>query len=83
MKKAIYMRRNNMKDFMKEISSAFHKEYGEDAKLEEGEIQVFELQDCTVVLSNEENNIKINVTADKPIKCDFSSGLFVEAESEE
>ena len=30
----------------------------------------------------EENNIKINVTADKPIKCDFSSGLFVEAESE-
>ena len=72
-----------MTDFMKEIFSAFHKEYGEDAKLEEGEIQVFELQDCTVVLSNEENNIKINVTADKPIKCDFSSGLFVDAESEE
>ena len=44
---------------------------------------MFELQDCTVVLSNEENNIKINVTADKPIKCDFSSGLFVDAESEE
>ena len=45
-------------------------------------MQVFELQDCTVVLSNEENNIKINVTADKPIKCDFLSGLFVDAESE-
>ena len=72
-----------MKDFMKEIYSAFHKEYGEDAKLEDGEMQVFELQDCTVVLSNEENNIKINVTADKPIKCDFSSGLFVDAESDE
>ena len=72
-----------MEDFMKKIFRAFHKEYGEDAKLEDGEMQVFELQDCTVVLSNEENNIKINVTADKPIKCDFSSGLFVDAESEE
>ena len=71
-----------MEDFMEKIFRAFHKEYGEDAKLEDGEMQVFELQDCTVVLSNEENNIKINVTADKPIKCDFSSGLFVEAESE-
>ena len=70
-------------DFMEKIFRAFHKEYGEDAKLEDGEMQVFELQDCTVVLSNEENNIKINVTADKPIKCDFLSGLFVEAESEE
>ncbi len=68
---------------MKKLSCAFHKEYGEDAKLENGEMQVFELQDCTVVMSNEENNIKINVTADKPIKCDFASGLFVEAESEE
>ena len=68
-----------MEDFMEKIFRAFHKEYGEDAKLEDGEMQVFELQDCTVVLSNEENNIKINVTADKPIKCDFSSGLFVEA----
>ena len=67
---------------MEKIFRAFHKEYGEDAKLEDGEMQVFELQDCTVVLSNEENNIKINVTADKPIKCDFSSGLFVEAENE-
>ncbi len=72
-----------MEDFMKKLSCAFHKEYGEDAKLENGEMQVFELQDCTVVMSNEENNIKINVTADKPIKCDFASGLFVEAESEE
>ena len=72
-----------MEDFMEKIFRAFHKEYGEDAKLEDGEMQVFELQDCTVVLSNEENNIKINVTADKPIKCDFSSGLFVEAGSEE
>ena len=72
-----------MEDFMGKIFRAFHKEYGEDAKLEDGEMQVFELQDCTVVLNNEENNIKINVTADKPIKCDFSSGLFVEAESEE
>ena len=72
-----------MEDFMEKIFRAFHKEYGEDAKLEDGEMQVFELQDCTVVLSNEENNIKINVTADKPIKCDFSSGLFVEAENEE
>ena len=72
-----------MKDLMEKIFEKFREEYGSDAKLEEGEIQVFELQDCTVVLSNEENNIKINVTADKPIKCDFSSGLFVDAESDE
>lgn len=43
-------------------------------------MQVFLLQDCTVVLSFKDGELGVKVTADKPIKCDFASGMFVESE---
>ena len=49
--------------------------------MQEGEIQVFELKDCTIIMSND-GLLGVKVTADKPIKCDFASGLFV-TETEE
>lgn len=51
--------------------------------MQDGEMQVFLLQDCTVVLSFEDGELGVKVTADKPIKCDFASGMFKETESEE
>ena len=71
-----------MSDLMKKIFEKFREEYGNDAKLEDGEMQVFLLQDCTVVLSLNDGELGVKVTADKPIKCDFASGLFV-TETEE
>ena len=71
-----------MSDLMEKIFEKFRQEYGSDAKLEDGETQVFELQDCTVILTLNDGELGVNVTADKPIKCDFASGLFV-TETEE
>ena len=51
--------------------------------MEDGETQVFLLQDCTVILTLDDGKLSINVTADFPIKCDFASGMFKEIESEE
>lgn len=51
--------------------------------MQDGEIQVFELKDCTAVLSFKDSVLSVNLTADKPIKCDFASGMFKETESEE
>ena len=40
--------------------------------------KVFLLQDCTVVLSINDGELSVKVTADKPIKCDFASGMFAD-----
>ena len=69
-----------MNDFMKKIFEAYENEYGKGEKLQDGEMQVFLLKDCTVVLSLENGELGVKVTADKPIKCDFESGMFVESE---
>ena len=72
-----------MNDLLEKIFEAFRNKYGQDAKMEDGEIQVFVLKDCTMILSMDNGNMKVNVTADKPIECDFSSGIFVESEAKE
>lgn len=72
-----------MNDFIKKIFEAYENEYGKDEKLQDGEMQVFLLQDCTVVLSLNDGELGVKVTADKPIKCDFASGMFKETESED
>lgn len=69
-----------MNDFIKKIFEAYENEYGKGEKLQDGEMQVFLLQDCTVVLSFEDGELGVKVTADKPIKCDFASGMFKEEE---
>ena len=72
-----------MSDLMEKIFEVFRDKYGQDAKMEDGETQVFVLKDCTVILSIDNGAMKVKVTADKPIECDFSSGLFIESEVEE
>ena len=59
-----------------EIMKAYKKEYGEDAMFEDGEIQVFELNDCTVIIKMEGMEISYIFTGDKPIKVDCASGMY-------
>ena len=72
-----------MNDFMKKIFEAYEDEYGKGEKLQDGETQVFLLQDCTVVLYLDDGELGVRVTGDKPIKCDFASGMFKESEKNE
>lgn len=72
-----------MDDFLKEIMKAYKKEYGEDAVFEEGETQVFELNDCTAIITMEDNKIRTIITGDKPIKVDCTSGFYDEVQEKE
>ena len=72
-----------MSDFMEKIFEAYENVYGKGEKMQDGETQVFLLQDCTVILTLNDEEFSVKVTADKPIKCDFSFGMFKGAESEE
>lgn len=65
-----------MNGFMKKIFGAYENVYGKGEKMQDGETQVFLLQDCTVILSLNEGEFSVKVTADKPIKCDFAFGIF-------
>ena len=65
-------------DFMSKIMDAFHREYGEEAKFEEGETHIFILNDCSVIMGVEGGEIKVKVLGDKPIKVDCTTGFFVE-----
>lgn len=67
-------------DFMSKIMEAFHREYGEVAKFEEGETQVFELNDCVAIIGIEGGEVKVQVLGDKPIKVDCTTGLFADEE---
>lgn len=72
-----------MYNFMEKIFKAYENKYGKGEKIQDGETQVFLLQDCTVVLTLDDGKLSVNVTADPPIKCDFASGIFKEMKSEE
>lgn len=67
-----------MNDFMKKILEVYENEYGKGAKMEDGETQVFELQDCTIIVRLRYGDLSVEVLGDKPIKCDFASGMFSE-----
>lgn len=62
--------------FFNEIMKAYKKEYGEDAVFEDGETQVFLLNDCTAIITKEGTKLKTEITGDKPIKVDCTSGFY-------
>ena len=48
-----------MNNFMEKIFEVFRDKYGQDAKMEDGETQVFVLKDCTVISSIENENMNV------------------------
>ena len=42
-----------MDNFFREMMKAYEREYGEDAVFEDGETQVFVLNDCTVIITKD------------------------------
>lgn len=58
------------------LLDAYQREYGENEKFNEGEVQIFELNDCTIILSLEDRTLKTQIIGDKPIKVDYETGFF-------
>lgn len=65
-----------MDDLLLILIDAFKKEFGEDAKINDGYTLVFELNDCTVILSLEDVTLKTKVIGNKPIKVNYTTGYF-------
>lgn len=63
-------------DFLVEIMNAYRKTYGEDARFEEGETQVFLFNDCTVIVSLNDGHLKTEVVGDEPIIVDYTTGIY-------
>ena len=65
-----------MDKLMDKVIDAFKREFGDDARFEEGDTLVFELNDCTLILSYEDNTLKQEIIGNKPIKVDYSTGFY-------
>jgi hypothetical protein len=65
-----------MDDLLSILIDAFKREYGEDEKINDGDIVVFELNDCIVILSLEDAKLKAEVIGDKPIRVNYTTGYF-------
>lgn len=56
------------------------EKFGEDAKLEEGDEVVFQLNNCVLIISIEDNTMKQKFIGGQPIKIDHTLKIY---ESEE
>ncbi|WP_303000819.1 hypothetical protein [uncultured Eubacterium sp.] len=65
-----------MDDLLPILIDAFKREFGEDEKINDGDTVVFELNDCTVILSLEDASLKTEVIGDKPIRVNYTTGYF-------
>ena len=65
-----------MDKLMEKVLDAFKQEFGDDAKFEEGDTLVFELNDCTLILSYEDKTVKEEIIGNKPIKVDYTTGFY-------
>lgn len=54
----------------------FHKEYGEDAKMRDGDEFVAVLNNCTLVVSNKDGEAGFHFIGGKPLKADMSLGIY-------
>ena len=65
-----------MDDLLSILIDAFKREYGEDEKINDGDIVVFALNDCTVILSLKDAKVKTEIIGNKPIKVNYTTGYF-------
>lgn len=65
-----------MDDLLPILIDSFKREFGEDEKINDGDTVVFELNDCTVILSLEDASLKTEVIGDKPIRVNYTTGYF-------
>lgn len=59
---------------------AFHKEFGEEAKLKEGDEVVFELNNCVLIVEVKNGTLGLKFIEGKPLKVDHTLKIY---ESEE
>lgn len=54
----------------------YHEKYGEDAKMEEGESQLFLLKNGALILSIDNGQIRVDLIGGEPINVDIGYSIF-------
>lgn len=60
----------------------FREEYGEDAKLEEGDEFVTVFNDCVLIISFDEGRLQTDFIDGKPFEVDMALGIYEDGVSE-
>lgn len=60
----------------------FKEEYGEDAKLEEGDEFVTVFNDCVLIISLDEGRLQTDFIDGKPFEVDMALGIYEDGASE-
>lgn len=55
---------------------AFHEKYGADAKIEDGDEIVCVMNDCILIISLHDGNLKHEFIQGKPLMVDYSLGIY-------
>lgn len=58
--------------FVIKLFKAYEQEYGEGVKMNPGDVTIFELQNCTAIMSFDGLQLDLTIVNEKPIRCDFS-----------
>lgn len=64
-----------MKEIIEKAIAKLKEEHGEDFKFENGDEFVFSLQDCTMIISKEDDGLKFKFLCDPVIPLDMCLGF--------
>lgn len=68
-----------MEDIQKAVElaiEAFKERYGQDAKLEDGDTFVCVMNNCTLIVSLKDGNLKEEFIGDKPLQVDHTLKIY-------
>ena len=65
-----------IKKAMQLAYKAFHEKYGADAKIEDGDEIVCVMNDCILIISLNDGNLKQEFIPGKPLMVDYSLGIY-------
>lgn len=69
---------DKMNEIHKLVEEAVKREFGNDAKLEEGDTLVFQLNDCLLVISLDNGRCRWEFIGGRPIPIDATTGIYTE-----
>jgi len=72
----------NTEEVIKRAIEELRSLHGDDFKLEDGDVFIFSLNNCALILSNDEGNLKIEFTGNTVINLDMSCTMYEEDEKD-
>lgn len=71
---------DKMNEIHKLVEEAVKREFGNDAKLEEGDTLVFQLNDCLLIISLNNGHCQCEFIGGRPIPIDATTGIYTDVE---